>query len=299
MAKTPKVIVKTEEVAKPKRIRKKVEVNPYNVEPTAPVVKRRSNKKKVEVQPLVDLQTTDVVVSLPEDVLVKEENNAVRGVLVANVIIALLVGLGILVWNYNNNWDKPVQKVEGNPFSVAKSAPEKFVTTIPATVQRGSVTITPPIVIDDKPSPNNPALADIAEVKRPNPNLAFLPNSTLTPGAVDEAATKNVVCSGYAKRTRKLINQSDKLKAFTIYNIDWKTDNFEVDHLVPLGLGGSNTIENLWPQSYTTRPWNAHMKDKLETQLHSMVCAGKIELKEAQDLFKTDWIESYKKIVKE
>jgi hypothetical protein len=37
-----------------------------------------------------------------------------------------------------------------------------------------------------------------------------------------------------------------------------------VDHLVSLEIGGANTVQNLWPQSYDTTPWNAHVKDKLE-----------------------------------
>jgi hypothetical protein len=40
-----------------------------------------------------------------------------------------------------------------------------------------------------------------------------------------------------------------------------------VDHLIPLELGGSNDIANLWPQSYVT-VWNAHMKDRLENRLN-------------------------------
>jgi hypothetical protein len=38
----------------------------------------------------------------------------------------------------------------------------------------------------------------------------------------------------------------------------------EMDHLIPLSLGGSNRQKNLWPQSEITEPWNAHVKDKLE-----------------------------------
>jgi hypothetical protein len=56
---------------------------------------------------------------------------------------------------------------------------------------------------------------------------------------------------------------------------------FEVDHLISLELGGSNSIRNLWPQSYRTQPWNARVKDRVENKLHQMVCKGEIDLKTA------------------
>jgi hypothetical protein len=62
----------------------------------------------------------------------------------------------------------------------------------------------------------------------------------------------------------------------------WKTGDYEVDHLIPLSLDGSNSIKNLWPQSTMTAPWNSYVKDGLERRLHNLVCAGKLDLKVAQ-----------------
>jgi hypothetical protein len=70
-----------------------------------------------------------------------------------------------------------------------------------------------------------------------------------------------------------------------------------VDHSISLELGGSNSIKNLWPQSYKTTPWNAHKKDLLENKLHQLVCSKKITLKQAQYEISHNWIEAYKKYV--
>lgn len=70
-----------------------------------------------------------------------------------------------------------------------------------------------------------------------------------------------------------------------------------MDHLISLELGGSNSLKNLWPESFITEPWNAHVKDRLENKLHEMICSGEIDIKAAQREISTDWIASYKKYV--
>ena len=42
---------------------------------------------------------------------------------------------------------------------------------------------------------------------------------------------------------------------------------FEIDHLIPLHLGGSNAPENLWPQPSSLLGFNAAAKDELELHL--------------------------------
>jgi hypothetical protein len=36
--------------------------------------------------------------------------------------------------------------------------------------------------------------------------------------------------------------------------------DYEVDHLIPLELGSSNSIKNLWPESHQTSPWKCLSK---------------------------------------
>jgi hypothetical protein len=120
-----------------------------------------------------------------------------------------------------------------------------------------------------------------------------IPNARLTPGMIDPNATVEKVCTpGYSKSVRRVTSYTKK-QVFTEYNIDRNSDIFEVDHLISLSLGGSNSLYNLWPQSYTTKPFNAIMKDRLELRLHSLVCSGKLDLRTAQYMIAKDWISAY------
>jgi hypothetical protein len=73
--------------------------------------------------------------------------------------------------------------------------------------------------------------------------------------------------------------------------------DYEIDHLISLELGGSNSIKNLWPESHRTSPWNAQVEDRLEDKLHELVCSGQLDLKTAQQAIASNWIEAYKKYV--
>jgi hypothetical protein len=68
---------------------------------------------------------------------------------------------------------------------------------------------------------------------------------------------------------------------------------FELDHLVPLELGGSNGIENLWPQPADTMPAGFREKDQLEHYLHEQVCSARVPLEQAQRAISTDWISAW------
>ncbi len=122
------------------------------------------------------------------------------------------------------------------------------------------------------------------------------PNAKLTPGAV-MTTSANVVCHRLTSTVRD-VQQSEKNAVYREYGITHHpTGEYQIDHLIALTDGGSNAITNLWPQSYLTKPWNAHVKDRLENRLHKLVCNGTLSLPTAQHLISTDWIAAYKKYV--
>ena len=125
---------------------------------------------------------------------------------------------------------------------------------------------------------------------------AYLPNPQLTPGDTLDVTKADICEPGYATKVRN-VPESVKNQAYQEYGIQsHKAGEYEVDHLISLELGGSNSIRNLWPQSYSGE-WNAHMKDKLEDKLHALVCSGSLDLKTSQREISADWITAYNKYV--
>ena len=92
------------------------------------------------------------------------------------------------------------------------------------------------------------------------------------------------------------VSKSLRQEVFQEYGIvNAHASDYEIDYLIAPGLGGAEDIRNLWPEPYTARTWNAHVKDALEERLHEMVCAGELDLSTAQRDIATDWIAAYKK----
>jgi hypothetical protein len=124
-----------------------------------------------------------------------------------------------------------------------------------------------------------------------------LPNHRLTPGAINHVLTQELICSkNFRTGPYRHVTPAAKRKAYAIYYASPKRKPCpcELDHLVSLELGGSNSVRNLWPEPYAGR-WNARVKDKVENRLHREVCAGRITLGTAQHMIAGDWRISYRR----
>jgi len=127
----------------------------------------------------------------------------------------------------------------------------------------------------------------------------LLPDRRCTPGAVDPAVTQaniqSTICrAGYTETVRPPESQTEAFKfgeAYPAYGIPAGTVS-ELDHLVPLELGGANDAANLWPENYRGF-LNADDKDRLENYLHDAVCSGRMLLQTAQETIATDWVKAY------
>jgi hypothetical protein len=126
---------------------------------------------------------------------------------------------------------------------------------------------------------------------------ADLPDLTLTPG-VTRDLTKDQICATKWGKDVRAVTAAMRRQVMTTYNMTPKacpSGKIEIDHLISRELGGSNDRKNLWPQSYDSKPWGAHTKDKLENELHRLICLGKISVKDAQSEISTNWIKAYRK----
>jgi hypothetical protein len=137
-------------------------------------------------------------------------------------------------------------------------------------------------------------LAPVVLAQQPPP---IVPDPNLTPGNTFDVTVQDLCVPGYTKKVRNVPAEM-KREVYREYGVtSHSPGDYEADHLIPLELGGSNSIENLWPESHRTSPWNAQVKERLESKLHELVCSGQLDLKTAQQAIASNWIEAYKKYV--
>jgi hypothetical protein len=122
-----------------------------------------------------------------------------------------------------------------------------------------------------------------------------LPDPACTPGAA-MTTDLDVICR-QSTRTRRHVTLAVHREAFAEYGLAYPQPEgaYEVDHLIPLALGGDNTIANLWPEAAAPAP-GFHEKDVVEDYLHREVCSGAMDLATAQRAIATDWLEVYRSI---
>lgn len=105
---------------------------------------------------------------------------------------------------------------------------------------------------------------------------------------------RNTICNAPTRR-RRHVTPADHRKAFSEYGYSFPQPRgaFEVDHLIPLELGGDNVIANLWAEPAEPRP-GFHEKDKVEDYLHAQVCKHGMSLAQAQREIATNWVAVWK-----
>lgn len=111
----------------------------------------------------------------------------------------------------------------------------------------------------------------------------MLPDPALTPGKVARRGQE-----------RNGVTEEMERHVFSLYHIPWRRrPEFKVDHLIPVELGGADAVDNLWPQSRSTLPYNAERKELLTRSLLALIASGDMTLAQAQREIKEDWISCY------
>jgi hypothetical protein len=124
------------------------------------------------------------------------------------------------------------------------------------------------------------------------------PDVRCTPGAYVSGLTTAVLCApGFHTSTIRNVPQSEKFAVEIEYGLAPRPygRTIEIDHVVPLELGGSNDIANLFPETGGGAA-GYHAKDRLEDQLHDLACAGSISLRVAQVGIARNWPALYRRV---
>lgn len=121
-------------------------------------------------------------------------------------------------------------------------------------------------------------------------NLAFAngkfplgPVATMTPGdlCADSPVRRYPENIVYCERNvdtqlkNQIIKMYDENFGYSIRQMN--RGDFKIDHFIPLSIGGSNTIENLWPQHKSVYG----VTDDLEQALFDKISQGRIKQAEA------------------
>ena len=129
-------------------------------------------------------------------------------------------------------------------------------------------------------------------------SYAQLPNLKFTPGAVRTTDSTELCSKSFRTGKYRLTTYAMKKQVCRLYNASPcpKAKVMEIDHLIPLELGGADVGENLWVE-YAKYPdgYGFHIKDRLERHLRTLVCHKQISLTDAQECIRSNWIECYKK----
>jgi hypothetical protein len=121
----------------------------------------------------------------------------------------------------------------------------------------------------------------------------WLPDPECSPGDVFRNCGKAEICTpGYTETVRN-VSANKKDQVYNNYGVLTRLKGeWEMDHIIPLTLCGSNDALNLFPQPAEPK-LGFHEKDWLEVKGRDLVCSGNISLQEAQVRIASNWIEFY------
>lgn len=125
--------------------------------------------------------------------------------------------------------------------------------------------------------------------------MVAYPNPALTPGDTVPATRETVCSSGYSKRMRRNLSKADKAAIYSRYGLPYDSKHYQIDHFIPLSIGGSNDQKNLWPQPIEKNVGFIE-KQQVADFLHRQVCSDAIDIHEAQEMIRKDWHAAFIKI---
>lgn len=119
---------------------------------------------------------------------------------------------------------------------------------------------------------------------------------SLNPAVTPSNIQSTICVAGYTRSVRPPARYTNRIKKRLMRAAGIplaRIHDFELDHIVPLALGGCpRCTANLQMQPWDG-PAGAHRKDRLEVKLQCLVCTGQISLHEVQNAIYSDWQAAY------
>lgn len=89
--------------------------------------------------------------------------------------------------------------------------------------------------------------------------------------------------SAHIPHCKRNVGKETKREVAHQFGIFENYHQFEIDHYIPLSIGGSNGLDNLWPLPTKV----ARAKSQLEGEIHKQVVAGELDQEQAIDKVKS------------
>lgn len=170
--------------------------------------------------------------------------------------------------------------------------------TTPVSVQARSMpsaTTPPPIPTESASSTDSPT-STVQAHQAVIVAGAVVPDTRITPGSAFAGVTTKAVCSSTWTVSHSAVDRITSDRVYAAYGVTQdQRALYELDHLIPVELGGDSSLANLWPDPITApvADGGAVAKDRLESHLRALVCAGTVALGTAQHDIATNWATAY------
>lgn len=107
------------------------------------------------------------------------------------------------------------------------------------------------------------------------------PNDNLTPGELCTAEDEDFVGYRYKEQLafcERNVDHWTKTDIYNDYGVNLKyRGGYTIDHLVPLSIGGNNSVSNLWPEPKSVK----RLRQNLEFEVYTAVKNGELTQAEA------------------
>lgn len=116
---------------------------------------------------------------------------------------------------------------------------------------------------------------------------------TTNPAVMQENLKSTVCARGWSASVRPTVKYTNAIKRRLMAQAGVsyaERSNYELDHLIPIGMGGASKD----PANLSLQPWGgptgARAKDVVELRMHRLVCSERVTLAAGQACFRDNWM---------